>query len=80
MGVFEDEDGIDGPFNRAMDRAIRDDDAARSQVSTAKPWREDWCGTCDERMSYRKAPASGPRMMYCPNTRCGAYLVDEEVR
>jgi len=32
--TYEDEDGIDGPFDRAMDRAMKDDATARVKAPT----------------------------------------------
>lgn len=34
MSKYEDEDGLDGPFNRAMDRAIREDELRRKYPGT----------------------------------------------
>lgn len=37
VSAHEDEDGIDGPFDRAMDAAIRDDARARTPKREARP-------------------------------------------
>lgn len=50
MSVYEDVDGIDGPFDKAMKRAMRDDAKAR---------KKDWS---IDRLNYR-CPSCGHRTL-----------------
>jgi hypothetical protein len=43
VSAHEDEDGIDGPFDRAMDRAMKDDAKAARKAAPLPPCCR-WCG------------------------------------
>lgn len=69
MGKYEDEDGIDGPFNRAMAASIREDAARVAEVPKAP------CARCHRTRVLRVAPTDALAALHGDAPRCGSCWI-----